>query len=329
MNYYKSSFTLLLTILIISGCQKKSSDESNTTKEETSSLIANYPTEVLASDVSLTKITEGYKFDTAGSPLYMNGSLYFTNNNFEEPELSRTMRLAENGSVDTLAMDNGVTTTLQASRNGTIYACQMLGHQVVELNNDGEVIKVIASDYNGKRIDGPNDIVVDQKGGLYFSDSQYLAGGEKMQENPAVYYVNQAGEIKRVIDDIPFPNGMALSPNGSILYVANTSGQYLLAYDVQNDGELQNRRKFAELEMPEHSSESGADGMAIDIEGNIYVATTKGIGVQVFNSQGKYLGSINTPTPSNNVSFGGPDNQTMYITAKDGIYSIPVKIQGL
>lgn len=283
---------------------------------------------IVASDAVLTKVTSGMTFNTAGSPLYLDGYLYFTNNNFEAPEVSRTFRLSPSGKIDTLISDNGVMTTLWPSLHGTIYACEMLGHRVVELNKDGEILRVVAGEYQGKRIDGPNDIVIDKKGGLYFSDSQFIAGREKMQETPAVYYVKPDGAIIRVIDDIEFPNGMALSPDGATMYIANTPGEFLVAYDVSPDGTLENRRNFAAVELVHAGEPGGADGMAVDLEGNIYVATTRGLGIQVFNHKGVHLGNITVPTPANNVSFGGDDHKTLYISAQDGIYSIPVEVEG-
>ncbi|WP_234572972.1 SMP-30/gluconolactonase/LRE family protein [Rhodohalobacter sp. 614A] len=332
MKGFKSFLILLVIgVMIATGCSQHRSEETGDSHQITVEKTnpSSYPEEIIPSDSRLIKVTVGYTFDTAGSPLYMDGTLYFTNNNFDSPQVSRTLRQNSDGSIDTLAMDNGVTTTLQASRKGTIYACQMLGHKVVELDPDGQVIQTIASEYNGHRIDGPNDLVVDSNGGLYFSDSQFIAGGEKMQETPAVYYVSKEGTISRVIDDIPFPNGLGLSPDGKTLYVANTPGKYILAYDVHPDGSVTNKREFLELKIPEGATEGGGDGMAVDAEGNVYVATTQGLGVQVFNSSGSYLGNINPPTPSNNVSFGGVDNQTLYIAAQDGIYSIPADEKGL
>jgi gluconolactonase len=283
---------------------------------------------ILSNNAELTLVTSGVTFNTAGSPLYLNGNLYFTNNNFESPEVSRTFRMNSDGVVDTLASDNGVTTTLWASLHGTIYACEMLGHRVVELDRDGKLIKVIAGSYNGNRIDGPNDLVIDSHGGLYFTDSQFIAGRDKMQETTAIYYVKPDGEITRVADDVDFPNGLVISPDGSRLYVANTPGSHLLIYDINADGSLSNRSDFAALKLTAEGEPGGADGMAIDRDGNVYVATTRGLGVQIFNNQGTYLGSIEVPTPTNNVSFGGADKKTLYISAVDGIYSIPVSTAG-
>lgn len=316
MNNKINLYALVIILVTISACNRDGADTTNFNS-------------IVSEDASLEKVTDGYEFDTAGSPLYMNGDLYFTNNNFDSPgELSRTFRMNPDGSIDTLKSGNNVTTTLRASGQGTIYACEMLGHRVVEVDQNGQVLNVVADEYNGARIDGPNDLVVDQKGGLYFSDSQFIAGRQTMQPVPSVYYVSTEGELTRVIDDVEFPNGLGLSPDSGTLYVANTPGTQILAYDVAEDGTVSNGRDFAAVELAEDSETSGADGMAVDSEGNLFVATTQGLGVQVFNSSGEHLGNIEVPTPSNNVTFGGPDGKTLYISAQDGIYKIAVNTEG-
>lgn len=284
---------------------------------------------ILQKNFAVIKLNIDYNFDTAGSPLYLNGQLYFTNNNFDSPDqLSRTFRKDLEGNVDTLVSGNNVTTTLRASGQGTIYACEMLGHRVVELDQNGQILRVVADAYNGVRIDGPNDLVADQKGGLYFSDSQFIAGREKMQPDPAVYYVSSEGQITKVINDIVFPNGLALSPDGTVLYVANTQGTHILAYDVAENGGVGNGRNFAEVKLAEDSGISGADGMTTDNKGNLYVATTQGLGVQIFNPDGNYLGNINIPSVTNNVSFGGEAGDILFISAQDGIYSVKLNVTG-
>lgn len=315
MNKKIIFYTLVIVLVKISACNRNCADTASFNG-------------IVSENSVLEKVTEGYIFDTAGSPLYINGALYFTNNNFDSPEhLSRTFRMNSDGSIDTLKSGNNVTTTLRASGQGTIYACEMLGHRVVELDQNGQVLNIVADEYNGSRIDGPNDLVVDQKGGLYFSDSQFIAGRQAMQPVPSVYYVSAKGEVTRVIDDIEFPNGLGLSPDGGTLYVANTPGTQILAYDVAEDGTVSNGRDFAALKLAEDRETSGADGMAVDSEGNLYIATTQGLGVQIFNKTGEYLGNIEVPTPSNNVSFGGQDGKILYISAQDGIYRIDVNIE--
>ncbi len=284
---------------------------------------------VLVQETALKKITGDHQFDTANGPLYMDGSIYFVNENFDHPENSRTLRMNADGTVDTLLSDNGVMSTLRASGKGTIYACEMLGHKVVELNKNGKIIGTIADRYNGRRIDGPNDLVVDSRGGVYFTDSQITGRDKKMQETPAVYYVDTMGKVTRVIDDLAFPNGLGISPDDSTLYVTDSNSKYVMAYDINGDGTLSNARNFCEPERPAKSDVSGADGMTVDSEGNVYVATTQGLGVQVFNEDGKHIANISCPAPPNNVTFGGTENKTLFISAKDGIYAIETAYPGL
>jgi len=288
--------------------------------------------DIVPAGAKLTKVTGEFEFDTAGSPCWADGVLYFTNNNFDPAERSKTVKMTAAGEFQVLRENNGVTTTIQKSGRGTFYACEMLGHRVVEMDGDGNIIRVVCDEYEGKRIDGPNDIVVDSRGGLYFTDSQFIGDQQKMQDTPAVYYVKPDGTTIRVIDDVPFPNGVYLSPDEKTLYVANTHGRYLLAYDVAADGTVSNGRNFAELQITEANEEtgfSGADGMAVDSAGNIYVVTTQGLGIQVIAPDGTHIGNIPCDVATNNCNFGGADLKTLYVSAKDGIYRIPVKIAGL
>jgi len=293
---------------------------------------------ILAKGATVEKVTSGFTFDTAATPVYFEGDLYFTNTNFSDMEACRTMKINGTGELKILRNNNGLTSALQTSGTGTFYCCEMLGHRVIEIDPDGNVLRVVADTYDGKRIDGPNDLTVDASGGIYFTDSQFIGEEEKMQDRPAVYYVKSTGEVVRIIDDIDFPNGIELSPDGKVLYVIDTrgsrKGQYIRAYDVLEDCTVANGRDFAEVELtPDDEGNpegmSGADGSAVDSAGNLYVATTRGLGVQVFSPSGEHLGNIAGPLNTNNISFGGEDLKTLYIAAKDGIYTIPVMIPGL
>lgn len=282
---------------------------------------------IVAAGAQLEKITGDHVFDTAGSPCWVDGVLFFTNNNFDDLEKSRMMRKTlPDGEIRIIRTNNGMTAALKQTSSGTLYACEMIGHRITEIDTAGTVLRTVVGEYDGKRIDGPNDLVFDRKGGFYFTDSQFIGKEQKMQDKPAVYYVKADGAVVRVIDDVVFPNGLGLSPDGTVLYIANTQGKDLLAYDVAEDGAVSNGRAFTEIELTEANKEkgmSGADGLAVDSAGNIYVATTQGLGIQVFDSTGKHIGNIPCPAPTNNCSFGGPDLKTLYVSAKDGIYSIP------
>ncbi len=282
---------------------------------------------IIPAGAQLEKVTGDHAFDTAGSPCWMDGVLYFTNNNFDNLEASRVMKKSlPDGEIVVIRPNNGMTASLKQTPSGTLYACEMIAHRITELDTAGTVLRTVVGEYDGKRIDGPNDMVLDRKGGFYFTDSQFIGNEQKMQDKPAVYYVRADGTVVRVAEGVVFPNGLGLSPDGGTLYLTNTQGKDLLAYDVAEDGALSNGRPFAELELTEANKEtgmSGADGMTVDSAGNVYVATTQGFGIQVFDPSGKHIGNISCPAPTNNCSFGGTDLKTLYVSAKDGIYTIP------
>lgn len=321
-------FALVLGIMFVS-CEKKSDIQVELPQTAPSGLDSILPT-----GAKLEKITAGYTFDTAGSPLYVDGDIYFTNNNLTEPVKSCTVKMDASGNYTLLRENNGVVTKLLNSGKGTIYACEMFDHRIVEMDKSGKILRVVCGEYNGKRIDGPNDFIIDRKGGIFFTDSQFIGEQPKVQDKPAVYYIRPDGSVIRVIDDIEFPNGIGLSPDEKTLYIANTRQKYLLAYDVLPDGTTANGRNFAEHQLSEKNiaegnPTGGADGFVVDSAGNIFVATTQGLGIQVYDSKGNHLGNIPCETATNNCTFGGPDMKTLYVSALDGIYMITLKIPGL
>jgi len=329
-----SAFLLTLSTFLIMSCSGEKADES---ASQSPQQMASGITTVVPAGAQLEKIAVDYAFDTAGLPCWSNGELYFTNNIFDPRENSRTMKLDANGNHSIVREDNGVTTCSYATGRGTFYCCEMVGHRVSEMAADGSIVKTVAGEFNGKRLDGPNDMTLDAKGGFYFTDSQYPPD-DLMQEEPCVYYVAADGAISRVIVGITFPNGLELSPDEKTLYVVNTKdesdkGSTVWAFDVNSDGTVSNKRAFAALELSAENAAkadgvSGADGTAMDVAGNLYVATTQGVGIQVFDKAGAYLGNIPCPTACNNLSFGGSDMKTLYVSAKDGVYSMQMKVAG-
>jgi sugar lactone lactonase YvrE len=164
--------------------------------------------------------------------------------------------------------------------------------------------KVLNQGLDGKPLVGLRDLAVDKKNGVYFTDGE--------GKTSTVYYVKPDGQTTiKVIEDLAGANGVLLSPDEKTLYIADTPNEYLLAYDVRPDGTVTNRRNFAHLDGPKHN---GADGLAIDGEGRLYVATP--IGVQVFSSKGEYLGNIPTPRGTTSLAFAGPDKKTLYIVGR-------------
>ncbi len=191
---------------------------------------------------------------------------------------------------------------------------------------------VIASMFEGQPFLGPNDLVADRKGGVYFTDpGGYPPPGQFLTQIPTVYYIRPDGSVARIADDIARPNGIILSPDEKTLYVANTLGAFVVAFDVQPDGSVRNQRNFARLAgivMTNRGVRSGADGLAVDEAGRLYVTST--IGVQVFGPDGRHLGTIpiGNPDGPQNLAFAGPDKKTLYVVGDGAVWKIAMLAQG-
>jgi len=178
---------------------------------------------------------------------------------------------------------------------------------------------------------GSTTLVVGSRGGIYFTDT---AG---------VYYLSPDGRLNKVIQGIPNPNGVMLSPDERVLYANDKDGEYLLAFDVAPDGTLSNRRNFARYKSarvaghkdPLVAEDNGADGLAVDSDGRVYVTTN--LGVEVFNARGEHLGiipaiwggeSFNLRKPQN-VAFAGPEKKTLYIVGAGAVFKVQTLAQGV
>jgi gluconolactonase len=190
----------------------------------------------------------------------------------------------------------------------------------------------LADSYNGKPFNRLNDLVMSRTGGIYFTDVD------------GVYYLSTGGQVTRVVgEEIPNPNGVILSPDEKVLYANNKDGEYLFAYDVAPDGTLRNRRNFAKyksLRLPGHkdpllAEDNGADGIAIDNDGRLYVPTN--VGVEIFSPKGEHLGVLPVVWGAEvfrlrkpqNVAFAGPDRRTLYIVGAGAVFKVRTLAQGI
>ncbi len=283
-------------------------------------------------------------------PKWLNGKVYFSNMYFDEnwnadPKKSSIVEMSGDGSLRNISQGKMQTNGLYPYKNGNLLVCDMIGHRVLEMTTTGEIVRVIVDSYNGKPIDGPNDIITDSKGGIYFTDPQFTMEAEKFQPGRAVYYVSNKGVISRITspNEFAMPNGILLSPDGKTLYINNCyddeswypvdsdKENFIWAYDVYEDGTISNGRKFAELLLTDNVLErkgksSSADGMAIDKNGNIYVATY--YGVQIFDAKGSFVGMINLPSFPVSLCFGDKDMKTLYIVSYDKVFKIRTNMEG-
>lgn len=285
---------------------------------------------VVAAGTAIELIKEGFN-GTEGPLVLPDGSFIFT-----ETTANRITRIAPDGSTSTFLDNSNGSNGLGFGANGDLYAVQVLKPRV-GIVYPAEHARTLADGFEGKPFGRPNDLVVDRKGGVYFTDSgapPRPAGTPAPAEqpvvaNPAVYHITPAGQLLRIAADIERPNGIQLSPDEKVLYVANTAGEYVLAYDIRADGSIGPRRNFAKLEgwrQTETGSSSGADGLAVDASGRLYVASTAGI--QVFSSKGEALGIIALPKAPQNLAFAGPGKKTLYVVGRGSAYKIALQAEG-
>jgi gluconolactonase len=304
--------------------------------------------QIVAADAKPKKLAGGFTF-TEG-PTWLKGRLYFSDMFFANPAAgdwtgsparSRLMVMNPDGKSRVLSTGMQSNGTL-AARNGNLIVCDMFGHRVVEVDPaTGRVLRVVLDKVNGKPIDGPNDLVMDAKGGLYITDPQFTPEATKSQPGKQVYYVAPDGTARVVVGpgEYAMPNGVELSPDGKTLYVNNTWQQpgenFVWAYDVAADGSLSNKRQFAMLNLtaavleaakPADRLDSGADGTAVDTDGRYYVATRTG--VQIFLPDGTYAGTIWVPQYPVSLTFGGANNDVLYMVGESSAWAIQTKVRG-
>ncbi|RYG16402.1 MAG: SMP-30/gluconolactonase/LRE family protein [Chitinophagaceae bacterium] len=279
---------------------------------------------VLAEGAKLEFIKEGFE-GTEGPIGLEDGSLIFT-----ETRANRVTRIAEDGSTSIFLENTNGTNGLAFNKKGELVSVQNLQPKIGVVYPAGKE-KIWVESYEGKAFQRPNDLVINKKGGVYFTDIGVLPKGENTTPaRPAVYYVTSDGKISQVASDIARPNGIQLSRDEKTLYVANTAGEHVLAYKVLDDGKLGEKREFAKLEGFQKTEtgelSSGADGLAIDDKGRLYVASNAGI--QVFDDKGGSVGVIPVPHKPQNLAFAGKDKKTLYIVGRGAAYKVPVLTPG-
>ncbi len=209
-------------------------------------------------------------------------------------------------------------------RQGRLAACEHGGRQVSRMAGDGQMVPLAAS-YQGKRLNSPNDIVEHSSGRTYFTDPKFGIQPEQAElEFRGIYRLDPDGRISLEVEDFDGPNGLAFSPDESVLYINDSFRKHIRAFDVGRDGSLSNGRVFIDMNV---DAPGVPDGMKVDVQGNVYC--TGGGGVWVIDAGGRHLGTVAFPETPANLAFGGADNQTIYLTARTAIYSIGTRIPGI
>jgi gluconolactonase len=241
---------------------------------------------------------------------------------------NRTVRFrpaAGGAEITTFRYPTGNTNGMTLDHEGRVLACEHSGRRVSRVGPDGAA-ETVVDNFEGKRLNSPNDVVVRSDGSIYFTDPPYglpsLSVGKDLPFN-GVFRADPRGTLHLVADDFERPNGLAFSPDERILYVDDSARFHIRAFEVAADGSLSGGRVWAELRAG--PGETGVpDGMKVDREGNVY-CTGPG-GVWVFGPDGRKLGRIVLPEVPANLAFGDADWQTLYLTAQTSLYRMRVNV---
>lgn len=251
-------------------------------------------------------VSEGHGF-TEGPAADSQGNFFFT-----VPRESKIFKVTPDGKVSVWKENTGFADGMMFGPGDVLYACLAQKRAVVKYDAQGNET-VLASDVD------VNDLAVTSKGEVYFTDPKAKR----------VWFINAKGE-KRVVSEgvLEFANGPVLSPDESLLIVADTRGKYVWSFQRAEDGSLINGQPFYRMEMPDDLTWSYADGVAMDNEGWLYVATR--LGIQVCDPPGRVNAIISKPSNANiaSIEIGGPGNKWLYVTAGDKIYRRPIQREG-
>jgi gluconolactonase len=273
---------------------------------------------------TLDQVAGGFTF-TEG-PVWREDRLLFS----DIPN-SRTVcyrPLPEGPEITTFRHPTGNANGLTLDRQGNVIACEHTTRQVTRIHGDGRV-EVLASAYEGKRLNSPNDVIVRSDGTVYFTDPPYglrnFSEGKELECN-GVFRLDPDGSLHLVAEDFERPNGLALSPDEQALYVDDSARFHIRRFDVRSDGSLSGGNVWAEL--PARPAERGVpDGMKVNAEGMVF-CTGPG-GVWVFNDSGRVVGRVMMPEVTANLAWGGADYQTLYLTASTSVYRLQVGVAGI
>jgi len=273
-------------------------------------------TDLLTSDQP-ERIATGFQF-TEGPLWHPDGYLLFS-----DIPADRIYKWSPDGELEVFRQPSGNSNGLTLDRLGRLIACEHGHRRVSRTEADGSV-DPLATHYQGKRLNSPNDVVVTSDGSIYFTDPPYGVQPEERElDFQGVYRIGAEGTLTLLADDFERPNGLAFSPSERILYVDDTPRRHVRAFDVLADGTLANGRAFAEMQSP---ASGGPDGMKLDVQGNLYV--TGAGGTWLFDPDGHHLGTLVTPEQPANLAFGGADRRTLYITARTSVYRVRTRLPG-
>lgn len=273
---------------------------------------------VVAPGAKLERVSNQFKF-TEGPSVDKAGNIYFT----DQPN-NTIWKYDINGKLSLFRDNAGRSNGTYVDKEGNLITCADEKGQIWSIDKNGKET-VLLKDFNGHQFNGPNDLWIDPKGGIYFTDPYFQRdywtrkSPDPDMKGENLYYLPK-GKSQPIAVDKQFtkPNGVVGTPDGKHLYAAEIAKGFIIKYDIQPDGTLTNRRNFVE---------GRADGITVDEKGNLYLA---GTGVTVFDPTGKQIEHINVPSQwTANLCFGGKDKDVLFITASESVYTIKMAVKGV
>ncbi|ELR97854.1 gluconolactonase [Gloeocapsa sp. PCC 73106] len=275
--------------------------------------------EIMFTESQINKIAGGFKF-TEGIVWHPDGYLLFS-----DIPANTIYKLQPEQQPEIFRKPSGNANGNTFDKIGSLITAEHGNRRISRTDKNGNIITLVDK-YQEKKLNSPNDLVVKSDGSIYFTDPPYGIKSEQEELGfYGVYRLESDGNLTLLSDDFIRPNGIVFSPDETKLYVSDSQKGHIRVFDVNADGLLENGIVFATLEPP--SKKGAADGMKVDIKGNIYCTGPRGI--WVFSPSSDLLGIIEIPEPPANLAWGDQDYQTLYITAKTSIYSIRSKIPGV
>lgn len=290
--------------------------------------ISSIPNSPIPSDAKLEQLYRGCAF-AEGPAADAAGDVYFS----DCPNNRILVYRAAGGKTEIWREPSGRANGMNFDAQGRLVVCcdgKDGGARAVQRYELDGTVATLASHYDGKLLNAPNDLCFDNEGRIYFTDPRYGYKDDLEQDCMAVYRIEQDGALTRVISDMETPNGILMTPDNQTIYLVDHNpepggARTLVAYGLTADGQWQRRHVLHDF-----GAGYGGDGMVLDVEGNIYLTAGADdeAGIYIFAPDGAQLGFIPTGEIAGNCTFGGPDLRTLYIAASSSLYAIKLAIPG-
>lgn len=269
---------------------------------------------LIADGATLKLISDQFAF-TEGPAVDKKGNIFFT----DQPN-DKIWKFSTKGKLSVYMDKSGRANGLFFDNDGNLIACADGDNELWKIDKKKNV-EVLVKNWDGKRLNGPNDLWIDPKGGIYYTDPfykrDYWQHTESEQTEQRIYYRNPAGKVSIAADGFQQPNGLVGNKDGTKIYLTDIRGRKTFVFDINSDGSLGNKKVFCE---------QGTDGMTIDERGNVYLV---GQGVTIFNPAGEILEKIEVPERwTANITFGGKKRQTLFMTASKSVYTLEMNVKG-